>query len=92
MITNEGLEEEAVAIFEFIYQENFEAWQDFCKNRRKAKGNQSLEHTTMLVRSLTQPQPWRFLLSAKELDIFTELAKGLEEFIGKVRARKGSEA
>ncbi len=85
MITKEKLIEEADAIYRFIYLENHDAWLKFCDECRIDRGNQSLEHTTALVRSLTQPQPWRFIITDKELKAFDGLATILIALGQKIR-------
>jgi hypothetical protein len=71
MIDKAQLVEEGEAIFRFIYGLHHDAWLEFCNTERKDKGNQSLQSTSMLVRSLTQPRPWRFMISMNELDVLT---------------------
>jgi hypothetical protein len=93
MINKKQLIEESDAIFRFIYGKNFFAWYEFCADERTDKGNQSIQSTSMLVRSLTQPQPWRFVISAQELNMLTfKMAESLNNVADKLVAEVGTQA
>lgn len=83
MITRAMLEEEAKAIYEFIYIEHFEDWYDYCKTRRAKRTdglgeNQSLEATSLLVNSLTNGgYPSRFIVYREELDRLARFGENL---------------
>jgi hypothetical protein len=78
MIDKKQLIEEEEATFRFIYGLHHDDWLKFCETERRDKGNQSRQSTAMLVRSLTQPNAWRFVISASELETLTfRMAKTL---------------
>ncbi len=78
-ISYDGLEEEMDALTNFLYGsgDGGDLWREYCDKKRKDAGNHSLEHISMLVRSITQPHAWRYILSGKDLDNFRKVFKWL---------------
>lgn len=72
-ITKRGLNEEMDAITRFCYTLYGDEFREFCQKERG--GKQSLEELSMLVRSLTDPNPWRVILSKKQVQEIVEVIK-----------------
>jgi hypothetical protein len=81
VLTKEGLKENLDALVRFAYFQHHEEWLKFCDKERK--GKQDVEELNMLIRSITDDNPWRLILSMKSLERFMHEVLLHEEKVGK---------
>lgn len=86
-IVRKELIEEMDAVTRFCYTLHGDEFREFCQKERG--GKQSLEQLSMLVRSLTDLNPWRIILSKKTflemVNIIRESRTNFNEILEKLK-------
>ena len=85
LIKKSELTEEENAITDFIYRLHQKEWLEYCNKYRN--GKQSLEHITMLIKSLTSDPPWRYLLGKEQMNALSTILKSNLNDIAKIEIK-----
>ena len=77
-LTKEGIKENYDALVHFTAL-NHDKWREFCHEGRN--GKLDIEELSMLVTSLTAPNPWRIVIGTERWD---EICRTFAEIMGEI--------